>query len=49
LRSAVGFGLRYKSPVGPIRLDIGFKIHPQIIAGRREGLTALHVSFGQAF
>ena len=49
LRSAVGFGLRYRSPVGPIRVDLGFKIHPQEIGGRREGLTALHVSFGQAF
>jgi outer membrane protein assembly complex protein YaeT len=49
LRSAVGFGLRYRSPVGPIRVDLGFKIHPQIIGGHREGLTALHVSFGQAF
>jgi outer membrane protein insertion porin family len=49
LRSAVGFGLRYRSPVGPIRVDLGFKVHPQEIGGHREGLTALHVSFGQAF
>jgi len=49
LRSAVGFGVRYKSPVGPIRFDMGFKIHPQEIAGRREGPFAVHVSFGQAF
>jgi outer membrane protein assembly factor BamA len=45
LRSALGFGVRYASPVGPIRVDLGFK------ANRRgdERLTALHVSFGQAF
>jgi outer membrane translocation and assembly module TamA len=45
LRSALGFGVRYASPVGPIRVDLGFK------ANRRgdESLTALHVSFGQAF
>jgi outer membrane protein assembly complex protein YaeT len=45
LRSAVGFGLRYKSPVGPIRVDLGFKVN------RRpgEGLTAWFISFGQAF
>lgn len=49
LRSAVGFGLRYKSPVGPIRVDLGFKVHREEIAGRREGLTALHISLGQAF
>ncbi len=45
LRSAVGGGVRYKSPVGPIRIDLGFKIHPQ----PGESLTAWYVSFGQAF
>jgi outer membrane protein insertion porin family len=49
VRSAVGFGIRYKSPVGPIRLDLGFKLHREEIAGSREGLTALHISLGQAF
>jgi outer membrane protein assembly complex protein YaeT len=50
IRGAVGFGLRYKSPVGPIRIDIGFKLHRDVIAqGNREGLTALHISLGQAF
>jgi outer membrane protein insertion porin family len=49
LRSAVGFGFRYKSPVGPIRVDLGFKVRREEIAGRREGLTALHISLGQAF
>jgi outer membrane translocation and assembly module TamA len=50
LRSAVGFGVRYKSPVGPIRFDLGFKLHrKEIAAGVREGLTALHISLGQAF
>ena len=45
LRGGVGFGLRYQSPVGAIRLDLGFKID------RREGErpTALHFSLGQAF
>jgi len=45
LRTAVGSGVRYKSPFGPIRFDLGFKIHPQ----PGEGLTAWFVSFGQAF
>ena len=45
LRSAVGGGIRYKSPVGPIRFDLGFKIHRQ----PGEGLTAWFISFGQAF
>jgi outer membrane protein insertion porin family len=45
LRTAVGFGVRYKSPVGPIRFDLGFKLN------RRpdEQLTAWFVTFGQAF
>ena len=49
LRGAVGFGIRYKSPVGPIRVDLGFKLHREEIAGSREALTALHISLGQAF
>ena len=50
LRSAVGFGIRYRSPVGPIRVDLGFKLNPQFLApGVPERLTALHISLGQAF
>jgi outer membrane protein insertion porin family len=57
LRGAVGFGLRYKSPVGPLRIDLGFKLHRDVIPANpltgapavREGLTALHISLGQAF
>jgi outer membrane protein assembly complex protein YaeT len=50
LRGAVGFGIRYKSPVGPIRFDLGFKLSRQeIVPGVREGLTAVHISLGQAF
>jgi outer membrane protein assembly factor BamA len=45
LRSAVGGGIRYKSPFGPIRLDLGFKVNRQ----PGEGLTAWFISFGQAF
>jgi outer membrane protein assembly complex protein YaeT len=45
LRSAVGFGLRYRSPIGPIRIDWGFKVHPQ----PGEGPSAWFISFGQAF
>jgi outer membrane protein assembly factor BamA len=45
LRTAVGFGVRYKSPVGPIRVDLGFKVNRQT----GEGLTAWFVTFGQAF
>jgi outer membrane protein insertion porin family len=45
LRSAVGSGIRYKSPFGPIRFDLGFKVNRR--AG--EALAAWYVSFGQAF
>jgi len=50
LRGAIGGGVRVNSPVGPIRLDIGFKLRrEEIVPGKREGLTAVHISFGQAF
>ena len=45
LRSAIGGGIRYKSPVGPLRFDLGFKVNPQ----RGESRTAWFISFGQAF
>jgi outer membrane translocation and assembly module TamA len=47
LRGSVGFGLRYHSPVGPIRLDLGFKLDRREERGGRG--TALHSSLGQAF
>ncbi|MGE0449517.1 MAG: POTRA domain-containing protein [Vicinamibacterales bacterium] len=45
LRPAVGFGFRYKSPVGPLRFDLGFKVP------RRPGeaQTAWFITFGEAF
>jgi len=50
LRGAAGFGLRYRSPIGPLRIDLGLKLDRRMMAsGRRERLTALHISFGQAF
>ena len=49
MRGAVGFGLRYRSPVGPIRVDLGFKLDRRTIAGTLEKRTALHFSIGQAF
>jgi outer membrane protein insertion porin family len=45
LRTSVGFGIRFASPFGPIRADLGIKVHPQ----EGEGLGAFHLSFGQAF
>jgi outer membrane protein insertion porin family len=45
LRGSYGFGLRYRSPIGPIRFDLGFKIAPR----SNESSRAFHFSFGQAF
>jgi outer membrane protein insertion porin family len=44
-RTSMGSGVRYKSPVGPLRFDFGVKLHSQ----PGEGRTAWFVSFGQAF
>jgi outer membrane protein insertion porin family len=58
LRSAVGFGLRYKSPFGPLRFDLGFKTHVETFTcvgadnvprPCAESRPAFHISFGQAF
>jgi outer membrane translocation and assembly module TamA len=50
LRAAAGFGIRYRSPVGPVRLDLGFNLDPrELVPDRRERRTVLHVSLGQAF
>ncbi|HEY3884801.1 MAG TPA: BamA/TamA family outer membrane protein, partial [Vicinamibacterales bacterium] len=46
---SVGFGGRYRSPIGPIRVDIGFKLKRRIIGGQLEPAYALHFSIGQAF
>jgi outer membrane protein insertion porin family len=50
LRGAAGFGVRYRSPVGPIRVDLGFKLDRRELApGRLERRSVLHISLGQAF
>jgi outer membrane translocation and assembly module TamA len=42
--------VRYRSPVGPIRVDLGIKLDRQTLpTGQRERRTALHISLGQAF
>ncbi len=45
IRGSLGFGLRYRSPIGPVRVDLGFKL------ARRPGESrqVLHFSIGQAF
>jgi outer membrane translocation and assembly module TamA len=50
LRGAAGFGVRYQSPVGPIRVDLGFKLdRRELAAGTLERRSVLHISLGQAF
>jgi outer membrane protein insertion porin family len=49
LRGALGFGLRYRSPVGPIRVDVGFKLDRREIGGHLEPRAVWHLSIGQAF
>lgn len=50
LRPTSGFGLRYRSPIGPLRVDLGFKLNRQTLpTGELEPRTELHISLGQAF
>jgi outer membrane protein insertion porin family len=49
LRTAAGFGVRVNSPLGPIRLDLGFNLDRKVFAGVRERSPVLHISIGQAF
>ena len=50
LRVSPGFGLRYRSPIGPVRFDVGFKLARRELArGGMEGRTAYHLSVGHAF
>jgi outer membrane protein insertion porin family len=44
-RTAVGVGFLYKSPIGPLRFDLGFKLNRL----PTEDLTAFFITFGQAF
>ncbi len=45
MRYAIGAGLRYQLPIGPLRIDYGYNPSPK--EGDASG--ALHVSFGFAF
>ena len=42
---AAGFGLRYFSPVGPIRLDLGFPVNPR----DNDDAFQIYLSIGQAY
>jgi outer membrane protein insertion porin family/translocation and assembly module TamA len=53
MRWAVGPGLRYDTPIGPMRVDLGFQVNPLdglVIDGNEETRHwRVHFSIGQAF
>jgi len=49
LRGSAGFGVRWDSPLGPLRLDAGFKLSRLVFNGKPERLWELHLSIGEAF
>lgn len=53
LRYDVGTGIRYQTPVGPIRFDVGYQINPLdglLVDGKpQKRRWRLHFSIGQAF
>jgi outer membrane protein assembly complex protein YaeT len=53
LRYAVGPGLRYQTPIGPIRFDVGYQLNPipgLLVNGAEQTRRyRLHFSIGQAF
>jgi outer membrane protein assembly factor BamA len=53
LRYAIGPGLRYQTPIGPLRLDLGYQLNPTpdlVVNGSPQSRRyRLHFSIGQAF
>ena len=50
LRASSGLGFRYRSPIGPLRVDWGWKLGTRLLdGGGRERSNVLHISLGQAF
>src|SRR5207247_10472515 len=53
LRYAIGPGLRYTTPIGPIRLDVGYQINPidglLVNGAPQRRRRRLHFSLGQAY
>jgi len=49
IRGAAGFGVRWDSPLGPLRLDFGFKLDRLFVAGKKESAWEYHLSIGEAF
>lgn len=45
IRKSIGFGLRYMTPVGPIRAEYGFKL----LRRSNESIGRFHITFGYVF
>ena len=49
IRGSVGFGVRWDSPLGPLRVDFGFKTKREMTTSGRERGWEYHLSIGEAF
>ena len=53
LRYAVGPGLRYQTPIGPVRFDVGYQLNPnpdlRVDGEPQLRRWRIHFSIGQAF
>lgn len=52
LQAAAGLGLRYQTPVGPIRLDAAYRLRPGQnvpFSSHEEPAYAVHITVGEAF
>ena len=53
LHYAVGPGLRYQTPIGPLRFDVGYQLNPEpglLVNGQpQQRRWRMHFSVGQAF
>ena len=50
LRPAAGFGFHYRSPVGPVRAELGFNLdRRELTPGQLERGNVFHISLGPAF
>ncbi len=46
LRYGAGVGIRYRTPIGPVSVDLGYKLNP---AASSESRLRLHVNLGRSF
>jgi outer membrane protein insertion porin family len=50
IRGSAGFGVRYDSPIGPVRVDFGWKFSRMTFTGgTRERGWEFHFNIGEAF